>query len=96
MSQRKDHNPVASTAVEISAKTGVSISTSNGVMRSNGHTATDGVLLEEDQTVETNGSAVDSDMRHQLTGTKKTEEVHGNGVALKDHAKDASIPTDPS
>ena len=83
-----DQPPLACTEVEGSAKTGVPISNANGVMRSNGHIDTDGALLVENKASTANGLAMNGDMKHQPNGTKKTEEDHGNEMALREHAKD--------
>ena len=58
----------------------------NGVIKTNGHVATDGVLLMEDKASSGTG------LKHQLDGSKKTEETE---VTLKENAKDVGTPPAP-
>ena len=72
---KRDHPSLAFVTVEDSTKRGPSGPTSNGIRRSNDHTATDGTstLLVEDQATNANGSAVNGDMEDQLNGTRADE-----------------------
>ena len=84
---------LVSPAVQKSAKTEVPLSSSNGVIRTNGHVATDGVLLTKDEASSATGSVINGNLReHQLDGSRKIEESE---VALKESAKDVSAPPTP-
>ncbi len=84
---------LASTTVENPAKTGPPVATSTGIKTPAGHAATEGALPLGIKAAGENGSAMNGDREHQLNGTKKVEEeVHANGVTLKEHARDVRTP----
>ena len=91
----RDHPSMAPSAAGDSTELGVSISTSNGIMSCNGHAATNGALLVEDQSIEANGSAIKGDVKDQLNGTCKPDEVDGSHMTFIEHAKDVGTPTAP-
>lgn len=89
---KRDHPSSASVVGKDSTRLGVPIFTSNGIVSSNGHAATDGALLVEDQAISANESAINGNMGDQPNGTRKPEEVNGNHMTFIEDAKDVGAP----